>query len=362
MNKVITIFTILILLILSVTADLVSAPKITFEALLIQAESNPLIVKQARKEAIKLGLPVNILTIDKIMLDVKAIEDERIVYAVFNDLANPYKDGYVTFYEDAVKIFSASTSRIDFGNGNIVDNTSGLFNPGITSSSGAEKFLMVPDWTSDRVYLFNFDNGDLVDEAFIPPSNPQLQSPKHALQHFNGRQILVSDQISDLVQKFDTNGTYVGFFAPSTGVNTAILDNIRGIRFLPNRNLLVTVGSGPSINTIQQFDTGGVSIGAFITGNISSPFDILLRQNDILISNFLGTNRISRFDNAGNFLSSFYTGSDFALPQQLYRLDNGNILAAAFSTPSGLAVLDSTGVFKRLFTNVTGLRGVHILG
>lgn len=351
----------LVFIIFSFSKYSYSYPETGFAELLIQAEINPSGIITAREQAVNQGFPVNVLTVNKIMIDAKGIENGKVVYAIISNFADPYNGGYTAFYEDAVKIFDPVNSRIDYGNGNIVDNTYGMFEPVISSRSGNNKFLMVPNWTFDRVYLFSYDNGDLVDTAFISHSNPQLQSPKHALQVHNGTQIVVSDQISDLVQRFDTAGFYIGFYAPSTGVNTSILDNIRGIRFLANNNLLVTVANGASENTIQQFDTGGVHTGTFVSSGVTSPFDILLRQNDILITNFSGTNRISRFDNTGTFLNSFYTGSQFAGPQQLYRLDNGNILAAAFSTPSGLALLDSAGSFIRLMTGATGLRGIHLL-
>ncbi len=81
----------------------------------------------------------------------------------------------------------------------------------------------------------------------------------------------------------------------------------------------------------------------------------------MLITNSSGTNRITRFDLSGNFLSSFYTGTAFAFPQQMQRLSNGNIIVAAFSSPSGIAVLDSNGGFIRLMSGITGARSVYVL-
>ncbi|MBV6479283.1 MAG: hypothetical protein HGGPFJEG_02054 [Ignavibacteria bacterium] len=339
-----------------------SKPRISFEELLIQSEQYPALVNIARKEALSKNLPVNILTKSGRMIDAKFIEDGRVVYAVFTDLHDVYNGGYCAFYEEIKNEFDPTNSRIDFGNGNIIDNTGEIYKTALTDFSPGEVYLMVPDWTFDRVYLFKQSNGDLVDTAFLMSSTPNLQSPKHALQHFNKRNILVSDQISDLVQKFDTSGTYITWFAPSTGVNNAIVDNMRGIRFRANRNLLVTVASGGSQNTIQQFDTAGVHIGTFISGNVNSPFDILLRDSDMLITNSSGANRITKFDLSGNFISSFYSSSNLSFPQQMFRMQNGNIVVAGFSSPSGLVVMDSAGNYIRTLTGVTGNRSVYLLG
>lgn len=341
-----------------------SFPVTGFEELLSKAESDPSAVKTAVLKASASGLPVTIITKTGIMISARGIENNKVVYSVIRNFADIYNGGYSAFFEDLSGIYNPSESLTDYGNGNIVDNTGGMFTPVLSDYSGTLQYLMIPDWTYDRVYLFRADNGNLVDTAFIVSSNPQLQSPKHALQHFNGRNILVSDQISDLVQKFDTNGTYTGIFCPPGGVNNSVLDNIRGIRYRSNKNLLVNVGTSSSIsqNTIQQFDTAGNHIGTFIGSNLNSPFDILLRQNDMLITNSSGTSRITRFDLGGNYISSFYSGTGFNFPQQMMQLDNGNIVVAAFSSPSGLMILDSSGNLIRSLTAVTGLRSVYLLG
>jgi len=349
-------------IIISICTDLTFAsPKIGLNELLIQSELNPQIVTSARSEAVRQQLPVSIITKSKIKYDVMSVENGRPVYAVITNFADIFKGGYTSFYED-IK-FNSADSRIDYGNGNIKDNTNGYFNPVITDNSTVTKYLMIPDITTDRIYLFNAANGDLVDTAFTPTSRPQLSTPKHAISHFNGNDILLADQITDLVQRFNSEGTYTGFFAPVGGVNNSILDNIRGIRYRANNNLFVTVGSGPNQNTIQEFDTAGNHIGTFIgTTNLNSPFDVLLRSGDMLISNSSGANRITRFDLSGTFLSVFSSSTSFAFPQQMIELPNGNIVVAGFSIPSGIVVLNSSGTFVKLLTGITGNRGVYFLG
>ena len=340
-----------------------SSPGIGFAGLLMQAELNPKSVLEARTLAVNSGYAVNVLSKNNIMIDAKGIENGRVVYAVYKNFTDVYNGGYTAFYEEAIRVINFNESKIDYGNGNIVDNTGGYFDPVYTPFLGTDRYLMVTDWTGDQVYLFNAANGDLADPNFIPTANPQLQSPKHALQHPNGKQIVVSDQISDVVQRFDTNGTYLGIFAPNTGVNTSIVDNMRGIAFRPNNNILVTVGSSANQNTVQQFDSAGVHIGTFIpSGNITSPFDILIRTGDLLVSCSSGSD-VVRYDLSGGFLSIFNTGTDISFSQQMHRIPGGRIAVSSFSTPnSGLTILDSTGVFVNRLTAITGNRGVFLLG
>ena len=54
--------------------------------------------------------------------------------------------------------------------------------------------------------------------------------------------------------------------------------------------------------------------------------------------------------------------ASIAFPEQLYETTSGNVLAAGFSTPSGLYVYDSNGNQLNYFSAVTGLRGVYQLG
>jgi len=340
-----------------------AAPRISFEDLLLQGELNPEIVSASKQKAISQGKPVSIITTDGIMIDVKFVENGRPVYAVFTNFADIYDGGYAAYYEDVVSVINFANARIDYGNRNVVDNTNGYFTPKLPGRNAASSFIMVTESTHDRVSIFNAFNGDLIDTAFIPSTRPQLATPKHALKHYNSSNILVCDQISDVVQEFNLNGTYKGFYAPATGPNNSIVDNMRGMQYKGNNNLLVTVGSGTNQNTVQEFDPSGNHIGAFASTNLNSPFDILIRPADVLVSNFSTTNRITRFDINGAFLNYFYTGSNFGITQQLFEVPgNGNIAASAFQTPTGLAILNSSGVFIKLLSGVTGNRGVQLLG
>lgn len=352
-----------IIAVIFINAELSAAsPQKGLTELLILTEQNPELIKSAISEAKRQNLPLNIYTADKTLYTVMSLENGRPVYAVFPDMNNPYKGGYTAFYEEFRNKINFSRAIVNYSNDRIIYSTDNNTPPVLRDNPTSSKVLMIPESTFDRVYIFDQYNGDLIDTSFIPHTVPQFSTPFHALQHYNGSQILVSDQNSDVVQKFNPNGVYNSVFAPAGGLNNTILDNIRGMDYLSNNNLLVTVGSGSSTNTIQQFDTSGNPLGAFISSNIISPFGILQRQNDILISCSTAPNDISRFDGSGNFLSVFHSSANLNFAEQMVKNSNGDIAVCGFSLPSGLVILDSTGAYKKTLSVVTGNRGVYLLG
>lgn len=357
------IITFLLLAVLTPQNFINASPKISFTDLMILTEQNPHLVLSAREEAIRQSKPVTILSTDNVMYDVKFIENGKLVYSVFTDFADIYAGGYAVYFEEINLNFNSNKLRIDFGKGRIIDNTEGVFEPVVNRKDGlSNRYIMAVENTNDRALLFDDQTGNLVEADFIPTTQPQLNLPKHGIQNYKGDRIFISDQNSDAVQRFDTSGAYIDIFAPAGGVNTSILDNIRGVSYRPNSNLLVTVGGGTSTNTIQQFDFNGNPLGAFIGTNLNSPFAIFERAGDLLISNSSGTNRISRFTHSGNSLGSFYTGNAMAFPQQMIELTNGDIAVASFSPPSGIAILNKNGIYQTILTGVTGNRGVQLLG
>jgi hypothetical protein len=332
------------------------SPSIKLEDLLVKVERDPQVRLDAWSLAGTMNLPALVYLPGGVIIQALDIENSKPVYGVITNTAHPFSGGRTMFYDEAANIYNITSGKIYYSNANVVDNTGGMFEPVLESSNGL--LLLVPDWTLDKVLAFDAATGNIVDTSFIPPSNPQLQSPKHVLQAPWGK-ILVSDQISDAVQQFDTNGTYIGVFAPAGGPNPSILDNIRGIAFRRNNNLLVTVGSSANQNTVQQFNTAGVNMGAFITG-MPSPFDILYRPSDMLVSGSSSPD-INRYDTLGTFISTFFSGSQLVFAQQMYRMANGDIAVAGFSSPSGIVILSSTGTYIRTLTGVTGNRGVWVL-
>src|SRR5690606_9824040 len=105
----------------------------------------------------------------------------------------------------------------------------------------------------DGVAVHDPATGALVNGAFVAdPTN--LSTPKHAIGNFDGDGIFVADQLTDGVWEYDCEGNFVGLFAPAGGVNTAILDNIRGIRIDPTgTRLWVTVAGGANAGAVAEF-------------------------------------------------------------------------------------------------------------
>jgi hypothetical protein len=345
-----------LLIISTLSAYSQEIPSINLQDLLIKVEQNPQVRINAYHLAGSQNIPVLFYLPNGIIIQALDIENGRVVYGVISNPARPFQGGFTSFYEDLQNQCDLSVARTHYEEDRVVDNMGTIHYRRAYRITGM--LLLVPDWTLNKVLAFDAATGNLVDSNFIPWSNPLLESPKQALQSPWGT-ILVSDQINDVVQEFDASGNYIRVFAPAGGVNNAILDNIRGIAFRPNNNLLVTAGSGTSQNTVQQFNTTGASIGTFITG-ITSPFYILFRSNDILVGGSSSPD-INVYDNAGTFQSTFFNGSQLAFSQQMIQLANGDIAVAGFSSPSGIIILSSTGTYLRTLTGVTGCRGIYQL-
>jgi hypothetical protein len=219
-----------------------------------------------------------------------------------------------------------------------------------------QSFLLIPDWTNDRVCAFSPVDGSLINANFIPTNTTLFDSPKHALPTPLGT-ILVSDQLKDAIHEFDGFGTYIRTIA-----NLAInrIDNIRGMAIREGK-LYVTVGSGTYENTIQRFNLDGTGQETFIGANLSSPFAIYFRDDDMLISNSTNPFLIRRFDLNGAFLGQ-WGGTTIRFPQQITRRrSNGNLLVAGFSPPAGIYEFDAAGNQVAYYAVSSGPRGAYEL-
>jgi len=225
----------------------------------------------------------------------------------------------------------------------------------IGTAYSQQSFLLIPDWTNDRVIAVSPVDGSLIDANFIPTNNSLLDSPKHALPTPRGT-ILVADQLKDAIHEFDGFGTYLRTIADLT--NNGI-DNIRGIAIREGK-LYVTVGSGTYQNTIQRFNLDGTGQETFISQNLSSPFAIYFRENDMLVSNSNASALIRQFDLSGAFLGQ-WGGTTIRFPQQIARRSNGNLLVAGFSTPAGVYEFDAAGNQVAYYNVSSGPRGVYEL-
>lgn len=222
--------------------------------------------------------------------------------------------------------------------------------------------LLIPDSGDDRVMAFDPATGDLYDADFIP-MNANLSTPIAAALHPDGNSILVSDQIEDGVLQYDLDGNFMGWFAPAGGVNTAVLDNVRGWDLKADGNILVTTAGGGNTDAVAEFDASGNYLGNFIEPNsaiMDGPFCVLYRdaQDDYLVTAST-SDAVHQYDNAGAYIGDLVSGIQF--PEQVSIASNGNLLVAGFSVPSGVYEYTSDGTQVGYYDVVGSPRGVYEL-
>ena len=224
-------------------------------------------------------------------------------------------------------------------------------------------FLLIPESTNKRVMAFDPATGNLIDADFIPADDVNLSTPVCAILSSTDDSILVADQIEDVVQEYDLEGNYIGVFAPAGGVNTAILDNIRGISLRDNGNLLVTVGSGANADAVAEFDTDGNYLGNFVAngaGGLDSPFDVTLIGNWMVGG--ITSDAIHMYDATGAYLSDLTAIDSF--PEQVAEAGNGNILVGNFSgSQQGVVEFQTYGTLVGVYApaSLGGYRGAYEL-
>jgi hypothetical protein len=216
-----------------------------------------------------------------------------------------------------------------------------------------DEVLLIPDWTYDRVLAFDPYDGSYVEE--IIPSDGRLSSPKCAIPSTRGT-IFVSDQVSDAVFEYDTDGNYITTIA---NLASSGIDNIRGITVY-NEYLYVTVYQGSHAETIQRFDLNGGSQLTWTSSHINSPFDIHFRSNDALVTN-ADSDAIDRYDHSGTWLGTF-VGTGIQFPSQIYERSNGNLYITGTFSPAGIYEYDQNGALLNYYPIDRTMRGVYELG
>ena len=352
------LFWLLLSFLMSVSIFGQTKPQIGLQELMISAEQDFQIVVEARKLAENYDIPHTIYLPEGIFIEAKGVENNNVVYTIINDLLHPFNNGEVAFWEEIEARFDLSKARIHWTkkptqNPNLGYNLSEQENP-------VPSFVMVLESTNDAVMTFNYNDGTLIETAFIPGGNPNLSTPIEPLLT-PSTTILVSDQLTDNIVEFDTSGAFIRIFY---GGNTAILDNCRGIELRPGDTTVVAaIAGGANQDAIAEFSlTTGNYLGNFIAPNstqMDGPWDIIFRTSDCLVSG-QASNDITRYDLNGNYLGVFVPSIIF--PEQINKTLSGNIIAANFSPPTGLYIYDSLGTQLNFFSAVTGLRGCIQLG
>jgi hypothetical protein len=219
---------------------------------------------------------------------------------------------------------------------------------------GPGEFLVVPDSTNDILVTFNPFDGSLINSNFATIAGG---TPKHALQV--GNEIWVSNQINDNIDRFSLTGSFISSIGGA-------MDNIKGMAVVGNEVWVTNAGTnnGAPGDAIVKVDIATGSVSGF-SATDGALFDVVNYQGQVLGSDFDNEN-LDFFDSSGSFVSVFHdsdgvSGIDF--PQQLFVRDDGGILAAGFSPPSGVFAYDAAGNDPGIVAGLDGgARGVYELG
>ncbi len=203
------------------------------------------------------------------------------------------------------------------------------------------------------------DTGDVVDADFIDFSSLGTGARRQALMHPDGERVLVGHQSNNVVDAFDTEGAYLGVFAPATGADPAVMQNVRGMAFHPDTgHLLVTSAFGDNGNAVLEFDLDGNYLGQFIAsgaGGLNGPWSLFLREHDLLLA---AGNTVHAFDYDGNPLGPFIDVT-LNFVQQVIETSDGHVLVT--NSSQGLWVFDAEGNHVGNLAQNRSLNGVHEL-
>ncbi len=224
---------------------------------------------------------------------------------------------------------------------------------GLCSGLAQAQYLMMPDSTNNALVLFDPTDGSVVNASYFGLAGG---TPIHALQV--GNEIWVSEQVGDRLSRWD-------LFGNSLGAVSGGLDNVRGMGLIGDTVYATNAGTGNGApgNAVVMFDTAGNNLGFFSTvGLAPSPFGVLAYGDGMLVSSSSANDDIHEFDLAGNSQGTFHNSTSLNFVEQMNYAADGNILAGAFSSPSGVYWLNyNTGEIVSSFT-ASGVRGVYQLG
>ena len=209
----------------------------------------------------------------------------------------------------------------------------------------------MPDSTNNRLVSFDPFDGSVINSNLFALAGG---TPVNAMQV--GNEIWVSEQVGDRVSRWDLAGN-------SLGAVTGAMDNIRGMELY---NGVVYVSNFGTANgapgaAVRMFDTSGNSLGHFATPQASSPFDVFAFQGDLLVASSNANDDIHRYSTSGVSLGTFHNSTSLNFVEQLALAQNGNVIAAGFSSNNVVWLDPSTGAIVQSFA-ASGARGVFQLG
>ena len=202
------------------------------------------------------------------------------------------------------------------------------------------------------VLLLNAETGEIEDPDFIDLSPLNQGTPKGIRQV--GEEIWITDQIEDLIYRFDLTGNYISSI-------TGGMDNVKGLDVIDGSEVWVTNAgnnNGAPGDAIIRFGMDGTNLGNYPTPS-GTTFDILDNgAGEVYISYIDGGSPIERWDYAGNFIGNVVEPNHLNFAQQMWITADGNLLVANFSTTSGIYLFDIASGSEIFSWEISGPRGV----
>lgn len=222
---------------------------------------------------------------------------------------------------------------------------------GVCGLAHGQDVLLIPDSTSDRVWMFSAADGSLIDDSFItdPGSDNGVDvfdRPMEVLLSADGS-LLVTDQFANVVSQFNADGSFVGVLSLGGVEDTNIMNNIRGGHVLtqgPGAGDVLVTNSGAfndlviSQKNVKRLNPAdGSEKEDFVFnryGGIRGPFDVIEYNGEVLVADE-GQDKIVRYTLDGKFnerFTSSFVVPQLDFPQQMAIASNGNLLVCSFST------------------------------
>lgn len=193
--------------------------------------------------------------------------------------------------------------------------------------------IMGVDSGTNSAHIFDANTGALIQADYLQWGDlgSGNSTAKHALMV--GNQIWVSDQLRNVIYRFDQAGSHVGT------IGNMGLSNIKGMELVGNQVWVTNAGTandapGQAIVFLDAA-TGDINGSVSTTGAL---FDLIHYNGQILGSNITNHN-LELYDLDGNFVGNFHepTPPGLRFPQQIAATAAGNVLVAGFSNAGGNA-------------------------
>jgi WD40 repeat protein len=238
------------------------------------------------------------------------------------------------------------------GNGPTSTSTSGGGGAGGSGGTPGVDVLLIPDSFRESIGMYDPVEGAYLGDLVPEPTGTEpydLVTPNDAVQGPDGR-IYVSDQLSDVIVRFEPDGTFESIFADASDG----LDNVRGIDFRDG-DLFASVSPGNGMEAVYRFDLAGNRKADFVADD-SDPFDVCFLPNGtMLLANIVDPDQVRLYDIDGVQFTEIVV-IDF--PQQIAPMPGGNFLVAGWTETLEFQI---DGRVVRTLGNTPSASGVYPL-